>query len=454
VTHSSAILLRLPAPAPSSPAARRLATPTPALAAPSAVPSLAPSLPPRPSYWRAPPSLYTQEERTRRSIVALYVCLIFAVLVIVPIMVVVRKRNAARRNNRRNNNNNNDREGQPQGAPAEPSAAANDAAAVAAAAAAADLESREARRKLREQRKAWISQLLTQVQMVRSLHPFLGAVLRRPPSPSISRLVVVSFDRAPLPFLASQVLTPDHIVPSPAAAAAATAAAAADRVPPKPATSNENDTNSKKEDDAEGSGDGEPSAAAAAVGPSSPAAFLEEVDLDDHHHDAMIRVPVPGIRQYGSGSKARKEGKPAAAAAAAAAVANEGGENPEEQSSSPAPRWRNASGTCAICLGHYVAGDAVAWSSNALCEHCFHLDCIEAWLHKQRTFAVGALCPVCRRDFLVDPCFADNDDSSSFVAVTPEGGADPSPSPSPAPAPGPAPAPPEPPSPPPPGANP
>jgi Ring finger domain len=245
-------------------------------------------------------------------------------------------------------------------------------------------------------------------------------------------------------FLASQVLTPDHIVPSPAAAAAT------GRVPPKPATSNENDT-IEREDDAEGGGGGEiPAADPAAVGLSTSAALLEEVDLDDHHHDAMIRVPVPGIRQYSSG-KARKEAKMAAAAAN-----EEGVENPDEPSSSPAPRWRNASGTCAICLGHYVAGDAVAWSSNALCEHCFHLDCIEALLHKQRTFAVGALCPVCRRDFLVDPCFADNDDSSSssFVAAVavapPEGETDPSPSPSPAPAP----APPEPPSPPPPGANP
>jgi Ring finger domain len=175
--------------------------------------------------------------------------------------------------------------------------------------------------------------------------------------------------------LFSQVLSPDHIGAAPAAA----------RHPSNP-------TNASDARDAAGS-----SSAHDEIGLAS----------DHDHHDAMIRVPVPGIRQYKSRSAA------------------ESSANDEDGVAQPS--WRDASGTCAICLGHYVAGDVVAWSSNALCEHCFHLECIEAWLHKQRTFALGALCPVCRRDFLVDPCFVDGEDNCSslscgVVVATSEGG--------------------------------
>ncbi|KAK6158872.1 hypothetical protein DH2020_006186 [Rehmannia glutinosa] len=46
------------------------------------------------------------------------------------------------------------------------------------------------------------------------------------------------------------------------------------------------------------------------------------------------------------------------------------------------------SNTCSICLESYLPKDVVR--SIAKCEHCFHAECIELWLRKNRT------CPVCR----------------------------------------------------------
>jgi Anaphase-promoting complex subunit 11 RING-H2 finger len=45
-------------------------------------------------------------------------------------------------------------------------------------------------------------------------------------------------------------------------------------------------------------------------------------------------------------------------------------------------------------------GSEIVWSSNEACDHHFHSHCIEKWLMKQRE---GPLCPICRRDFVVDP---------------------------------------------------
>ena len=57
---------------------------------------------------------------------------------------------------------------------------------------------------------------------------------------------------------------------------------------------------------------------------------------------------------------------------------------------------------CAICLSCYEPGNTIVWSSNRLCPHVFHEECIKQWLIKlpQRE---GAACPCCRRDFLIDP---------------------------------------------------
>jgi hypothetical protein len=51
---------------------------------------------------------------------------------------------------------------------------------------------------------------------------------------------------------------------------------------------------------------------------------------------------------------------------------------------------------CSICLEDFAEGDRVAQSSNSLCRHSFHQDCIVSWLVlRQHSF-----CPCCRRPFL------------------------------------------------------
>jgi hypothetical protein len=73
---------------------------------------------------------------------------------------------------------------------------------------------------------------------------------------------------------------------------------------------------------------------------------------------------------------------------------------------------REVPNDCAICISHFRVGDDVVWSSNPLCEHCFHANCIETWLMKQRG---GPLCPCCRRDFVIDPL--DEDDGNENMVV-------------------------------------
>ena len=64
------------------------------------------------------------------------------------------------------------------------------------------------------------------------------------------------------------------------------------------------------------------------------------------------------------------------------------------------PKLRLAQNMCSICLCNYEVGSDIVWSSNELCDHVFHEQCIEQWLLKQRE---GPLCPCCRRDFIMDP---------------------------------------------------
>ncbi|KAK4760032.1 hypothetical protein SAY87_023163 [Trapa incisa] len=45
-------------------------------------------------------------------------------------------------------------------------------------------------------------------------------------------------------------------------------------------------------------------------------------------------------------------------------------------------------GPCSICLSEYKARDAVRCVPE--CNHCFHADCVDAWLR------MGGTCPMCR----------------------------------------------------------
>ncbi len=57
---------------------------------------------------------------------------------------------------------------------------------------------------------------------------------------------------------------------------------------------------------------------------------------------------------------------------------------------------RQVTGTCAICLSSYKAGETVVWSSNTDCPHAFHTNCIVTWIKKRYTSS----CPCCRRGFI------------------------------------------------------
>jgi len=60
---------------------------------------------------------------------------------------------------------------------------------------------------------------------------------------------------------------------------------------------------------------------------------------------------------------------------------------------------------CAICLGSYEIDERVVVSSNPLCSHVFHKECILEWLVKMRD---GTPCPCCRQEFTTD--LNDNDE--------------------------------------------
>jgi hypothetical protein len=69
-----------------------------------------------------------------------------------------------------------------------------------------------------------------------------------------------------------------------------------------------------------------------------------------------------------------------------------------DASETPLVETRNVPDTCAICLNQYAIDDAVIWSPNRDCVHCFHEDCIMLWL--LRKSSKHRQCPCCRQSFV------------------------------------------------------
>jgi hypothetical protein len=58
--------------------------------------------------------------------------------------------------------------------------------------------------------------------------------------------------------------------------------------------------------------------------------------------------------------------------------------------------------SCSICLEDFQVGESVAKSSDSMCCHCYHEECIISWLAARQ----HAFCPYCRRPFLCLPAGA------------------------------------------------
>lgn len=55
---------------------------------------------------------------------------------------------------------------------------------------------------------------------------------------------------------------------------------------------------------------------------------------------------------------------------------------------------------CIICMHPYQVGDRIVWSSNPKCIHCYHHDCLRAWMEPHDPKA--RRCPCCRQSFFVE----------------------------------------------------
>mmetsp|Transcript_33999 Transcript_33999/g.49814 ORF Transcript_33999/g.49814 Transcript_33999/m.49814 type:complete len:343 (+) Transcript_33999:230-1258(+) len=75
-------------------------------------------------------------------------------------------------------------------------------------------------------------------------------------------------------------------------------------------------------------------------------------------------------------------------------------QNKEKNGDNKGESYRRVSCSCAICLARYEVGETVVWSSNPLCPHVFHEECIVSWLMTRQ----NALCPCCRQNFTDDFC--------------------------------------------------
>lgn len=108
--------------------------------------------------------------------------------------------------------------------------------------------------------------------------------------------------------------------------------------------------------------------------------------MDDDDDDTILlqfKLPRPGMA-LPSDSSSHNSSKPRLAASAAEV---------------PSDYYRIIkTESCAICLHPYKPGDAVTWSPNPNCIHCFHEKCIVTWLIRKPSKQQA--CPCCRQNFI------------------------------------------------------
>ncbi|RLN30334.1 RING-H2 finger protein ATL66-like [Panicum miliaceum] len=117
---------------------------------------------------------------------------------------------------------------------------------------------------------------------------------------------------------------------------------------------------------------------------SSPAAAAAAASLPGLDADAIRRLPVTLYRPPAS-PPARLPGK-----------GDSGGDDGETD--------EHAAALCSICISALVAGEKVKVLPP--CGHCFHPDCVDAWLRSQ------ASCPLCRCLLAAKPAAVNGSDDA------------------------------------------
>ena len=127
--------------------------------------------------------------------------------------------------------------------------------------------------------------------------------------------------------------------------------------------------------------------------------MIDAFDEDENQsEDKYLVIPGAGVNKYGMmvGMTPNKEKD----------KDNSNAEVDEEnpitvERSNDLPLEQTVRIDCAVCLGHFEPGQNIIWSSNPICQHAFHEECILRWLTRVARNTKRA-CPCCRADFITN----------------------------------------------------